>query len=729
MAHSDNDIAKKKLFYFRILSILLVCIFFVLIEVILRLFSFGTDMHLFVDFNVDAEKEYLMVNPYVGQKYFNRLEATTAANDIFLKQKPENAFRIFILGSSTLYGFPYDHNLMASRILHKRLQDTYPEMTIEVVNTSITAINSVTLRDYINQVLDHDPDAILIYAGHNEYYGAFGVGSNETMSRNPVLLGLHFKLINLRTYQLIRSAIGGVSKLFVSDTDIQKDAGTLMKRIVGDANIVFKGEKYQVGIEQYTRNLSYIIEQATKDDVPVFISDLISNIKDLPPFGNSEAENQSADKTFKEAVSTLANGDTLSAKSLFYSAKDLDPIRFRASEELNEIIYDLAEQYKAILIPTKDWFTDSSPGGLIGNNLLTEHVHPNSEGQFVMADAFYSSIVASGTIASAPDPNSARNKEFYRHNWGYTLLDSLIGTYKIEHLKSYWPFTPMDAGISFRDTFHVSGIVDSLAFSILTNPETSIESLHLQLAEHYENDKQFSLACREYDALISTNPYHSEYHNRAASCMLSLNDLYAAEQYLRKSIQYRRTIFAFSLLGEIETIKRNYIGAIELYDAAMELVDENPSKDEERTALVSDLKKKRSETHSRSMQPTPARPLEYERYVPDNIEQIYDRALSLSQSDKDSALYYYFACLETNDCPLVNFRIGDILYQKQDKNVLHFYEKAYDGFAKDPDFLVRYCVSSYYNQDISRAKTIFNELSKIAPHHSGLPSLKEVLGL
>jgi hypothetical protein len=77
----------------------------------------------------------------------------------------------------------------------------------------------------------------------------------------------------------------------------------------------------------------------------------------------------------------------------------------------------------------------------------------------------------------------------------------------------------------------------------------------------------------------------------------------------------------------------------------------------------------------------------------------------------------------------VNFRIGDILYQKQDMRVLHFYEKAYDGFAKDPDFLVRYCVASYYNQDISRAKTIFHELSKIAPHHSGLPPLKEALGI
>ena len=713
----------------RILSVFLVFLFFALLEILLRLFSYGTNMQLFVKHHSEAFDEYLMVNPFVGEKYFNRFEATSSTNDIFLKRKPENGFRIFLLGSSTLYGFPYDHNLMASRILHKRLQDTYPEMEIEVVNTSITAINSITLKDYINQVLKFDPDAVLIYAGHNEFYGAFGVGSHEKMSRNPVLLWIHFKFINLRTYQLIRKGIGGISQHLVNDAEGPTQTGTLMKRIARDANIVFQGEKYQIGVDQYTKNLSYILRRTKKHEVPVFVSDLVSNIKDLPPFGDVEGANPSADMKYQEAITTLADGDTLQARKLFFLAKDQDPVRFRASEEINEIIYDLAEQYEAILIPTKDWFSDSSPGGLIGNNLLTEHVHPNIEGQFVLADAFYSSIVASSVMDAAPDPSSSRKKEFYRSNWGYTALDSLIGTFKIENLKSYWPFTSLDTEIAFRDTFQTYGFVDSLAFSILTNPDVTVQSLHMQLAEHYEKDKQFVLACKEYDALISTIPYHSVYYNRAANCKLKLNDLYAAEEYLKKSIQFRRSLFAYSLLGEIETIKHNYTGAIDLYDAALDLTDEIPSEDEERTALIRDVQKKRSETHSRSLQPIPRRPLEYEKYVPHDIENIYNRALSLSRSDSDSALYYYFTCLETNDCPLVNFRIGDILYQKQDKSVLHFYEKAYDGFSKDPDFLVRYCVASYYNQDISKAKTIFHELSKIAPRHSDLPPLKETLGL
>ncbi|MDA3892051.1 MAG: hypothetical protein PF517_10355 [Salinivirgaceae bacterium] len=103
------------------------------------------------------------VNPLIGKKYFNKFDATKGTNDIFLKKKPENGFRIFLMGSSSLVSFPYEKNLMASRILHKRLQDAYPDKEIEVVNTAITAINSITFNDYIKDIVKYEPDAILFY--------------------------------------------------------------------------------------------------------------------------------------------------------------------------------------------------------------------------------------------------------------------------------------------------------------------------------------------------------------------------------------------------------------------------------------------------------------------------------------------------------------------------------------------------------------------------------------
>ena len=57
--------------------------------------------------------------------------------------------------------------------------------------------------------------------------------------------------------------------------------------------------------------------------------------------------------------------------------------------------------------------------------------------------------------------------EYYRDNWGYTALDSLMGVYVVEQLKSYWPFSSLDNEITFKDTFKAEGIVESIAL-ILT---------------------------------------------------------------------------------------------------------------------------------------------------------------------------------------------------------------------------------------------------------------------
>ena len=734
-----KNIGSKKL-YFKIIALLLPFFFLVIVEILLRIFAYGTDMHLFVNYSTENYRNYCIVNPHASEKYFSHFEATSGTNDMFLKQKPENGFRIFVMGSSTVYGYPYDRNLMASRILQQRLQDAYPGKTIELINTAFTAINSITLKDFIKQILNYEPDAIVIYAGHNEFYGAFGVGSNETMSKSPFLRSVHFKLMNLRIYQFMRSAIGGISNKLSSKSDAADSKGTLMKRIVKDKDIVYKGEKYNIGINQFKDNLSYILKEAGKDGVPVFLSDLVSNIKDLPPFGNIAKENLSAAAKYKEALNTLSTGDTLRAKKLFYEAKDLDPVRFRASEDINRIIYSLAKQRKVILIPTKQWFENASKGGLIGNNLITEHLHPNIEGQFVMADAFYTKIIESELIDAAPVSLTARTKEYYRHNWGYTALDSLAGEYKIKQLKSYWPFTSLDAKVTFRDTFKPSGIVDSLAFTILTNPKTDIASLHNVLGDLYEKNNQIYLAYKEFEALIKINPYRSGNYNKAANCLLKLNDLNTAEKYLNQSIKYNRTYFAYSMTGEIEVIKHNYDGAVNAYKSALELADNEKIEAKDKIILLTNLYKcyqlnnetnntkqilnELSEMGFNDDIPIPSREFEYSKYIPWNIEQTYNKAQSHYNTNIDSSFYYLSLCLATNDCPLVNFYMGNILFQKRDNNVLLFYNKAYDAYRKDPDFLFRLCIANLVNKDKSKAIAVLNELIAVDPAYIEIPKLK-----
>lgn len=729
-----NQFSKKKKIAFKVFTLLFSIFLLVIFELLLRLFTYGDNLSLFVEHPHAKYDNYYITNPKIGEKYFSAFEATGGTNDAFLKKKPDNGFRVIVMGSSTVVGFPYNRNLMFTRILQKRLQDAYPEKHIEVINTAITAINSITLNDYMSDIIEQEPDAILFYAGHNEFYGAFGVGSNETMSKNTFLRNFHFKFINLRTYQLIRSIIQKVSKATVKQNDIANQKGSLMKRIVKDKDIVFGGELYQVGIKQYQENLNSILLTAQKEDIPVFIGDLVSNVKDIPPFGDTPE----AHEAYQNAQAAFISGDTITARELFYTAKDLDPVRFRASEDINTIITELSDKYKCHFVPVKKQFSANSKGNIVGNNLLTEHVHPNIEGQFLMADAFFTGISKSNLIAE----NNIHSKpgSFYRNNWSYSNLDSIIAEFRVLQLKSYWPFTSLNNDITFIETFSPKSTLDSIAFSAIVNPLINEETIHDSLANAYFEKKDFSNALKEYEILSTIAPYWYKYLNQAASCNLKLNDLHKAEEYLTLSQEYAPSFFSHLMLGEINTFKLN-MGLAELhYQEALKLSDNNV--DEKAIALESLYKlykqigdnKNRANTEKKLLKLNKPLPdysekavFKYADFTPSNIAELIYKAENIKQSNIDSALHYYSQALLINDCPLVHKLIGDQLYLKKDNRLLYHYSKAYDAYRYHPPFLVTYCIAKYVNKDIAGAKETLAQLKQLEPNNSEIHKLEQIL--
>ena len=79
--------------------------------------------------------------------------------NLFLKEKPANGYRIFVLGGSTTAGFPYGNNLDFARILNRRLSDQFPEKKIEIINCAMTAVNTYTVLDLMDEILEQQPDA------------------------------------------------------------------------------------------------------------------------------------------------------------------------------------------------------------------------------------------------------------------------------------------------------------------------------------------------------------------------------------------------------------------------------------------------------------------------------------------------------------------------------------------------------------------------------------------
>ena len=735
----ESEPSSKRLMLLKLIAVLLPFIFILFFEGLLRIAGYGDDFSLFVRHPVGGYENYLMVNPEIGKKYFQKLEYTSPANDIFLREKPEGAFRVFVMGSSVVYGFPHDRNLMFSRILHQMLSDAYPGRKIEMVNTSITAINTFTLRDFIGQILRHEPDAILIYEGHNEFYGAFGIGSNETMSRNYFLARLHISLMESRVYQLLRVVINGISGK-LSGKDPGGVPGTLMRRIVADKDILYNSREYVLTMERFTQNMGYILKRARKRGVPVFLSEVVSNIHGMEPFNSIAVDTlEAAIDVFARARLAEGRLEYDSARKLYYLAKDLDCLRFRASEDINVIIGRLAKGQGVFMVPMLSHFESHSPNGLIGNNLMTEHVHPNIDGAFLMAGAFFRSLGTSG-VPGEPNGN-VYPVEYYRRNWGYTLFDRLLAHHRIQLLMGQWPFVldedeMVNYGAVYRPRFHL----DSLAFSVMKNPGLSFSEVRLQLAGNYERSGMTEQAYREYESLLRMNPYIPENYRDAASCLLQLEDLPLALDYLLKSLEYERSFFAMFRIAEIYLIMSDYSHAIRYFDASLAIAPADRQVNvlgKLYTALVYANDRERALQIAAELESRDARQflrVPFKRYVFDEYipfqtkEQVNEAKRLITDGANNEAIDILETSLKIYDSHIANRMLGELYLKQEDPGkASHHFGKVYELFKFDAKFLHSFILSSIATRDFDRAGKCLQDLELYHPGHPQLELLRMML--
>ena len=186
---------------------------------------------------------------------------------------------------------------------------------------------------------------------------------------------------------------------------INDEPGTLMSRMAQDQYITLNSDKYNLGFEQFEDNMRDILEMIQDNNVPVIIGELASNLKDQKPFISIPTENYpTANQVFLEANNKFENGFYKQADSLYRLAKDLDGLRFRASEKVNQIIEKLAKEFNIKCVETDSVFCTASPTGIVGDNLMTDHLHPNIAGYLLMGKAYYEEMVEKNLLPKNQKP-------------------------------------------------------------------------------------------------------------------------------------------------------------------------------------------------------------------------------------------------------------------------------------------------------------------------------------
>jgi len=556
--------------WFYLVIIIIPIIFFILLEAGLRIFDYGRNDNQWIEITETKQ----MLNPEIaGRYFFNTKNFPQSNNETFDINKKENAFRVFVLGGSSAAGFPYSPNGTFSRYIRHRLELLYPEIPIEVINTAITATNSYTIRDLLPGIIEQEPDLILIYAGHNEYYGALGVGSMENIGESREFVHFIIWLNKFKTVEFVRNLFSSISSLFSSDLiDETHRGGTLMARIVKNQLITFNSESYSTGLNQFKGNLEDILKIASDENIPVIIGTLISNLKDQHPFESVKtSEQELAETIFTRAQQKFNQQDYHSADSLFRIAKDLDALRFRAPEKMNSIIKELAQKFKCDIVNLDSVFSAESTDGIVGNNLLIDHLHPKLSGYFLMGKIYFEEMKILGYLPKQ-NPEKFLDTEvdsLVISNFPYSRLDSVVSDIRLLGLLNDWPFVK-NPDFSWLNDLDLKDMVDSLAYSIAVENK-NWEIGHRQAAEWYLAKSNYSRFADEMKVLTSQYPFKLSYYDYASAELINAKEYDLAYQFLYKRYKESPDAFSSKWLGNINLNRKEVDHAIKYLAQSIKL--------------------------------------------------------------------------------------------------------------------------------------------------------------
>lgn len=550
MTSSKNPLSARQRAGFTIIMLLIPLLIVLAAELLLRAVGYGDDYPL-VRKRVIFGKEKYAVNRQVGRRYFSLPENLTPepAEETFDFHKKPNGIRIFCVGGSTTAGFPYEINATFPFQLQFRLRDALLDNYVEVINLGISAVNSYTVLDLMPEILELQPDLIIIYMGHNEFYGALGAGSTYNFLGSRTLVLAYLKLKRFRLFQLIENAILAARSYFGASS--AGKAGTLMQAMSGGRAIPLNSATFNRACENFEENLSGIVRMARERGVMVVTANLVSNLSDQPPFisGGSpqtdaftgdrlqalllegrallesgkpqeallplqralQLDSLSADAHFYLGRALQADGDSADAYVQLTRARDLDELRFRAPSVFNDIIARVSREQDVPMVDLLKVFRAGSPGGIPGRNLFLEHLHPNFDGYRLMAQAFFQALFnlqfnhPLQPIGYHPAllGDAAVRKVIHtapKDSAGVTALDLEFGGIRHFMLTHQWPFSEdNEADFRFYRPLRDAATRD-VALKRLRE-KLPWERAHFELASYYAGQRRYRAAIGEYRAV------------------------------------------------------------------------------------------------------------------------------------------------------------------------------------------------------------------------------------
>jgi hypothetical protein len=436
---------------FTLILILLPWVILAGIEGILRVSGVARPPSFYVHREV-AGRSWLQINPSLGERFFPpslRGVIPSPSFQIVSVEKRAGTKRVLCIGESTTAGFPFPVTGGFPALLQQILQEQDPATGWDVINCGLTGISSTTVASMIDEILEARPDYLVVYLGHNEFYGVGGVGSRD--------LGIR----NLRIARLMERLLSRGAQ--------EKQPGTLMERLAARASIPPKSSLRATAYRRYAKQIDRILDAADRTGTKVVLCEVVSNERDLYPLGTSgptavksvfEPGRWKADRPGAEAASQIVAriSQSLAADSLnaglhylrgaallvtgdvraaddFARSRDLDAVPFRAPDPINAVLRDAAARRHVAIVPTERIFRSVAPGGSPGEESFVEHLHPTWMGNARIAAAVAAEITGQARGNVTPE-EAAR----WLKGSAITRLDLAFADARVTQLLRRWPY-------------------------------------------------------------------------------------------------------------------------------------------------------------------------------------------------------------------------------------------------------------------------------------------------
>ena len=420
-----SPLSPQRKWLFRLLALFAVPLIFLGgTELCLRLVGFGFDPHFFKPEQING-KDCYVANEDFGRRFFPRNLVRFPPPIVMPRTKSPDKFRIFIFGESAALGDPRP-NYGAGNYLKVLLAERFPQGQFEIINTSVTAINSHAILPIARECAGQAGDMWIVYMGNNEMVGPFGAAT-VFGTRAPPLWWIRMQL-QLRRWRLSQLLLA-VGELRPQDKSAAARWGGMEMFMQNQVRPDDPGK--QMAYRNFERNLDDILKAGRAARAKVVLSTVAVNLKDCPPFGSVPfaTDRAASEQLYREGTNALAEGRFENARTAFamasasgdvpaevqfqlatsllylsnmpaaqrhfLQAADVDTLPFRADSRINDSIRAAASRLageSVILCDAAKVLSATSHQGIPGEELFYEHVHLNPKGNYTLALAWAAAV-------------------------------------------------------------------------------------------------------------------------------------------------------------------------------------------------------------------------------------------------------------------------------------------------------------------------------------------------